>query len=168
MRSKHEAFISYLASRWQESDLCRSPFIGCTEAEIAKIQVRQGVDRLPILYVAWMLRMGRDMGGLEWHIGTKLCYPYVLEFKAQTFGLLQKPDVLVLSHDVDGDCALYCHTTEDDPLIFWIGYADEPGEKLNKFSVQEWGRLSNWLTDLVEGAIGVYADSDDAVEVENL
>jgi hypothetical protein len=156
MRSKHESLIDFLARQWEMSAACNSELVGCTEAEIAQIKSIQGVERLPASYEGFMKRMGRDMGGLEWHSGMELRYPYVLEFKAQSFERIREADVLVLSHNSDGDCALYCHVDDDDPIVYWMGYADDSLDHV----IGEWGRFSDWLAELIDGAIGDAANSE--------
>jgi hypothetical protein len=147
MRSKSAAFIEYLADRWVSNEACRSSLEGCSEDDLAQIKQRQQVDRLPALYAAFLSKMGRNMGGLEWQVGSEMRFPYVLEFKESTFVELRQPNILVLTHDSDGDCALYIHTNEDDPVLHWVGYKDEAFPELIH---EEFGRLSAWLSHLVE------------------
>ncbi len=93
------------------------------------------------------------MGGLERCLGSELRYPYMLEFKSQTFQLLRDTDVLVLTHNQNGDCAFYCRVDEDDPVVYHIGYSEDPGAALYELATEDQGRLSSWLIDLVEDAI---------------
>jgi ubiquinone/menaquinone biosynthesis C-methylase UbiE len=153
MGTPEAAFIRYLAKKWASSDACQAPLVGCSQAEIEEIKQRQGVNRLPELYVEWMLAMGRQMGGLE-NFETKLTYPSILDTKAQSFPVLHRQDIFVLTHDAQGDCAIYFHSGEDDPILYWISY---DGAKTDyELKVEDWGRLSAWLVHRVEGGIEDY------------
>lgn len=152
MRSKYATLMQYLTKLWSSSETCLNPLKGCSEAEIAQIMQAQGVERLPLMYVEFLSHMGRDAGGLEADLTS---YPYVMEIKPLTFDLLRQPDIFVLSHNSDGDCAIYFHVTEDDdPILYWVGYDYRPD--LNRFDLlktKELGQLSDWLIDLIEGVL---------------
>jgi hypothetical protein len=155
MRSQYAALMDEIVKRWSASEACQLPLEGCSEAEIEEIKRRQGVERLPEMYVEFLRRIGKYSGNLGWHFGSEITYPDVLEFKEDTFDVLHKPDIYVFTHDPNGDCAIYFHVGDDDPVLYWISYDDSRPQSYDLIT-EDWGRLSTWLVNLVERVIEVH------------
>jgi hypothetical protein len=155
MRSQYSALMQYLTNLWLSSEACDAPVEGCSEAEIAEIMHAQSVERLPLMYVEFLSHMGRKTGGLEWYFGSEITYPSVCEFKPMTFKVLRQSKIFVLTHDYQGDCAIYFHITDDDdPMLYWVGYDYRPD--LNQFDILETkalGQLSDYLNDFIGNVI---------------
>jgi hypothetical protein len=148
MRSQYAALMDEIVKRWTASEACRLPLKGCSGVEIEEIKRRQGVERLPEMYVEFLRRMGRETGGLGWHFGSSsITYPEVLEFKEDTFEMLRKPHFFIVTHDYDGDVAVYFHVDEDDPLLHWVKYSSASENKL--VVLDDWRTLSTWLIHMV-------------------
>jgi hypothetical protein len=155
MHSQYTVLMVNLTKHWLSSEACDGEVEGCSETEIAEIMQPQGVQRLPLMYVEFLARMGRKAGGLEWHFGSEFTYPAVLSFKPMAVELWEQTDIFIFTHDSQGDCAIYFHITEDDPIVYWVGY-DGDGPDPNQFylsETRELGRLSDWLTNLFGGVV---------------
>jgi hypothetical protein len=157
MRSEYTAIIEQLVEKLTTSPARDGVVEGCSADEVDEIQEGQQVKRLPRLYREFLRHMGRHTGGLDSYLGSAITYPAVCEFKRQTFDLLRQPDIFVMTHIADGDCAFYFHIDEDDPVVYWVGYDRRPDPELIEFGVLETkpcGQLSNWLIDVVGDFIG--------------
>jgi hypothetical protein len=159
VRSQYAAIMEYLTNLWSSSEVCDGQVEGCSEAEIIEIMQAQGVERLPLMYVEFLRHMGCNTAGLKSHL---ISYPDVMGMKSETFNLLRQPDIFVLSHFSDGDCAIYFRVTEDDdPILYLVDYDYYPD--LNRFDLlktKELGRLSEWLMDRVQLAINAHEKAE--------
>ncbi|MEO8612962.1 MAG: hypothetical protein ABI690_34030 [Chloroflexota bacterium] len=155
MRSQYTAIMEQLVERLASSAAYEGTLEGCSEDEIDEIRETQGVKRLPRMYREFLLHMGRHTGGLEGYLGFEITYPGVCEFKRMSFDLLRQPDIFVMTHIADGDCAFYFHIDEDDPIVYWVGYDRRPEfVEFNVLETKDCGSLSNWLIDVVGDFIG--------------
>ena len=155
MRSQYSSIIEHLIERLAASPVCEGPLEGCSEDEIDEIREAQNVKRLPRMYKEFLLQMGRHTGGLEGYLGFEMTYPAACTFKRLSFNLLRQPDIFVITHIADGDCAFYFHIHEDDPVVYWIGYDTRPEfVEFNVLETKDCGLLSNWLMDVVGDFIG--------------
>jgi hypothetical protein len=147
--------MEHLRKRVASSTACEGILEGCSDDEIDDIREAQGVKRLPRMYREFLLHMGRRTGGLEGYLGFEITYPGACEFKRMTFDLLRQPDIFVMAHIADGDCAFYFHIDEDDPVVYWAGYDTRPEfVEFNVLETKDCGPLSNWLIDVVGDFIG--------------
>lgn len=146
-----------LIGKWTSSAACEGSLEACIDDDLDAIQEGQGVKRLPRMYRAFMLCMGRNTGGLEAYLRSEITYPAACEFKKRTFDLLRQSDIFVLARMADGEGVFYVHVSEDDPVVYWIGYdqgADFGEARL--LETKSCGALSQWLTDIVGDAIEEY------------
>ena len=150
MRSEYEAFIHYLVKRWTESDACQQSIEGCTPSDLEDIKRQQNVKRLPALYEAFMLHMGRNLGGLGSLWDVEIQYPNVLTFKTRAAEMSDR-DVLIVAHDPQEPLSWQCETDEDDPIVYRVNLESVLLEL--DMEIVEIGRMSEWLLGMVEGAI---------------
>jgi|GEM_PF-6408000 len=137
MRTQYQAFMQYLVQRWETSEACQKPLVGCTPEQVEAIRIAQGVKRLPVLFVETMLAMGKaDF--------TFFKYPDMLS--CWRFDPLHSSDILILVSDSDADTILFVDVNEDDPMIRHMTFASP--KTIYKQNVEKFGKLSFWFNDI--------------------
>ncbi len=134
---------------------------GCRNDEIEEIKRKQGVLRLPEIYIEFLSIFGRQAG--YWYEGVDCFYPGLVNLKQSARDTLtfdknpfQLPDDAFVFLDYDGYQFMYFHTsgTDDDPPVYLY---EETGSfsQSDNIPQKSWEHLSHFLTSFIEEAEGV-------------
>jgi hypothetical protein len=106
---------------------------GCSDEEIERIRVDQGVERLPASYIQFLRTMGRGAGELL--VGTDVFYPEILGIKADAQVLFREcnfsvptfeDSVVIAMHQGYEVYWLESCKDEDPPVFLYHEYEETP------------------------------------------
>lgn len=119
-------------------------FEGCSGAEIEIIKQAQKVERLPEIYIQFLLTMGKTAGGIVFR-GSDYSYQYLLNLKRWAMELIEENDVSIqLPNDAfiffmhQGYNFHFFHTNlGDDPSVYYF-HDGERDFSLSAESLSDW------------------------------
>jgi hypothetical protein len=147
------AFIDSFAERLYDSGIATEddPLVGCSPEEISEIENTLGL-RLPAIYQAYLLKMGRRSG--DFLRGEEHSYPHILTLIRDGQSLLRECDVdykfqptaFVFWMSQGTQFALFDTAEGDDPPVYH--YREDDPEPIKRHD-----RYSQWLDYQLAGAL---------------
>lgn len=154
MRDKYESLLDYICLKWQKALGKPVAFEGCSQEELNQIKKSQNVERLPKLYEHFMLRFGRNSGGLLSGVEYEYRFPHVLEFRELGVAPIKfmnpeysiKKNQFVFMADYHASFLYFEINSSDDPQVFTVYEDNSP----NYFTIAPLGSFSFRLVDGIE------------------